>query len=161
MTAFNDVLIYDPEEGVLTWKVSRGRVAKGQRAGAAHNQGYRQVRVAGENFLEHRVIWKMQTGEWPPEDKVIDHINGDKADNRWANLRLLSQARNVGRAQKPRGDLPRGVWLDQRRGTYNVNIGLKPYRWTRSGLTLKEATALAAEWIQIRYGDNLESSVAA
>ena len=161
MADFNDVLAYNPEEGTLTWKVSRGRVAKGQRAGAPHGQGYRQVRILGKVYLEHRVIWKMQTGEWPPEDKVIDHINGEKADNRWANLRLLFQARNVGRAPLQRSDLPRGVTLDKRRGTYSVQVGLKPYRWQRSGLTLKEATALAAEWIETRYGDNLESSVAA
>ena len=160
MADFNDVLVYSPGEGTLQWKRSRGRVAQGQRAGTPHNQGYRQVRVFGKNYLEHRVIWKMQTGEWPPEGKVIDHINGDKADNRWANLRLLSQARNVGRAPLGRSKLPRGVTLDKRRGTYSAQVGLKPYRWVRSGLTLEEATALAAKWINERYGDTLEAVTA-
>lgn len=47
-------------------------------------------------------------GEWPPEE--MDHINRDRADNRWENLRAVSRGQNMSNRKLPRrGDLPTGV----------------------------------------------------
>jgi hypothetical protein len=43
-------------------------------------------------YLEHRVIWLWVTGEWPLHG--IDHIDGVKDNNRWANLRDVSPSVN-------------------------------------------------------------------
>ena len=56
------------------------------------SNGYLHGAVDGVDALAHRVIWKIVTGE-DPED--IDHINGDRADNRFDNLRSCSRSENM------------------------------------------------------------------
>jgi hypothetical protein len=53
--------------------------------------GHRRGIYAGQSCYAHRIIWKLKTGEEPPE---IDHINGNPADNRWKNLRAANRAIN-------------------------------------------------------------------
>ena len=84
-------------------------------AGAINNAGYYSVIINGKSMLAHRVIWKMVYGSWP--DKNIDHINGDRTDNRIENLRCVSQSENL-RNSKKRSDNKSGAsgvtWHSQR-----------------------------------------------
>ena len=81
-----EVLNYDPETGVFTWAKSRPHCRVGSVAGClCKNIGYVKLRVDGHLWLAHRLAFLYMTGDWPSHE--VDHINGARSDNRWANLR--------------------------------------------------------------------------
>ena len=88
----DDLLKYDPETGILTWRKSRPGVVAGNAAGTPVN-GYLQVQVDRIFYRVHRVCWLLHTGKWPT--LLLDHINGRRSDNRWRNLREVSYQQNA------------------------------------------------------------------
>ena len=87
-----ELLDYDPETGVFTWKANRIRVRPGERAGRVLPDGYIAIGVDGRRYQAHRLAWLYMTGKWP--EGMIDHINLDRQDNRWENLRLATNIQN-------------------------------------------------------------------
>lgn len=87
-------LSYDPDTGVFRWRVRRGCRAAGQVAGVSKHPGYITIRVDGVIYYAHRLAWAIMTGESPPLDREIDHIDGERANNRWSNLRLATSRQN-------------------------------------------------------------------
>ena len=89
-----ELLDYDPETGLLTWKVNkRGRGAKvGGKAGSNCINGYLYVGIDSKRLLIHRVVWLWYYGYFPEND--IDHINRVRSDNRICNLREVSRSCN-------------------------------------------------------------------
>lgn len=82
------------ETGELTWKATTSRGQHTQRAaGSSHRLGYRQVKTGKKSYLVHRVVWAIVYGEWP--SKPVDHIDGNKANNAVANLRLVTAGQNM------------------------------------------------------------------
>lgn len=65
----------------------------GKSVGAKRTNGYLGVCVDYKVYLAHRIIWQMVYGD-VPANMQIDHINGNKADNRIANLRLVTHQQN-------------------------------------------------------------------
>lgn len=65
----------------------------GKEAGTVSEQGYRTVCFNGKRHLAHRLIWEHVNGP-VPEGMVMDHINGNRADNRISNLRCATMAGN-------------------------------------------------------------------
>lgn len=89
------LLAYDAETGVFTWRASSKGcpVRAGAVAGTAHALGYIAISIGGRKYLAHRLAWLYVNGAWPELD--IDHINGNKRDNRIANLRDTTRAINI------------------------------------------------------------------
>lgn len=88
-----EVLAYDAETGVFTWRVSRSKNAKvGKVAGTKMKIGYVSITVDQHRVYAHRLAWFYTTGQWPAEQ--IDHINKIKTDNRISNLRPVSDQQN-------------------------------------------------------------------
>lgn len=104
------LLSYDKTTGQLLWKereaLSRHdkswntRYANRPAFTTVGDDNYLRGRISGRDLLAHRVIWKMVTGEDPDE---VDHLNGDRTDNRWLNLRSVPRYLNM-RNQKRRSD---------------------------------------------------------
>lgn len=86
---------YDPETGVLSWKVpTHPRIKPGDLAGCGNGKGYLKVKVGNSPYRVHRIIWKLAYGEDPPANMEIDHVNRNRADNRLTNLRLVTPSEN-------------------------------------------------------------------
>ncbi len=97
----HQLLDYDTKSGVFTWNVSvNSRANAGDVAGCINGQGYRQIKIDGRPYLAHRLAWLCETGNWPKE--CIDHVNGDRADNRFENLREATNSENQRNARKHR-----------------------------------------------------------
>jgi hypothetical protein len=94
---------YDPNLGHLKYRIRRGPAKAGSRAGTFNaNTGYRIVRTCGMVCLEHRIIWAVVHGEWPPIN--IDHRDRNKTNNYIDNLRLADYSLNqANRAVKRSG----------------------------------------------------------
>ncbi len=91
------VLRYEANSGTFRWiKAIRchggGRPAM-STAGTEH-QGYVQIKVYGRVYRAHHLAWLIMTGEWPPEGGDVDHIDRNRANNAWSNLRPASRAQN-------------------------------------------------------------------
>lgn len=90
-----ELLAYDPETGVVTWRVARPRgrwkIHPGSVAGGVQAFGYRQICVKRNRIAAHWIAWAFTHGVWPTE---IDHINGVRDDNRIGNLREVTRSQN-------------------------------------------------------------------
>lgn len=89
-------LCYDPNSGELRWVTPRRGRSLG-KAGCSTPSGYVVITYAGERHYAHRIAWAIQTGEFPTG--IIDHIDGDRSNNRISNLRITDA---VGNAQNQR-----------------------------------------------------------
>lgn len=89
----HEVLDYDPDAGTFRWrsKVAK-RVHVGDLAGCVTHRGYLQIRVDGALYRAHRLAWLFVHGDWPLNQ--IDHVNGDRSDNRLDNLREATGRQN-------------------------------------------------------------------
>lgn len=145
------LLRYDPQSGSLFWDAKgRGRIKK-KPAGSKLSTGYIGVVIGPKRYLAHRLCWALFYGKWPSDQ--IDHINGDKTDNRIANLREATNLQN-GRNLKISSRNTSGVsgvhfdaWAGRWRAAIKVNgKSINLGRWSD-----KDDAIRARKEAEIRY----------
>jgi hypothetical protein len=119
---------YDSVTGIVRWRfrpeyhfanknVFKGWNVKyaGRKVDGLNDNGYIQVAVDNTKWLLHRLIWKLHTGNDPPE--YIDHKDHARSNNKWNNLRAATKSQNnMHRKQQ------HGLYYDKRWGKWNVKI---------------------------------------
>lgn len=116
--SIRDVLSYDPETGKFVWLVAVGkRSVVGSEAGSIMG-GYVVIKYLGEPYLAHRLAWFLEKGSEPPTS--IDHINGQKEDNRISNLREATFSQNMANT---------GIWRHNTSGYRGVSKQRRGGKW--------------------------------
>lgn len=131
-----ELLSYDPETGGLTWlprplrffRDGEGRytAARAKKifdrqfantpALNTHNPaGYLRGNLFGRSLMSHRAAYALMTGHWP-EDQ-IDHINGVRDDNRWVNLRPVTNRQNQHNSRSAKNSSSRYIGVSSCRKT--------------------------------------------
>lgn len=88
-----ELLEYDPETGVFTWKAAKKGIYAGSKAGYSNQEGYAVITIKRKPYYAHRLAFLYMEGRFP--NKEVDHINRDAGDNRWVNLRHSNRRENL------------------------------------------------------------------
>lgn len=97
-----ELLDYDPATGEFTWKVRRsGPKSKDGLAGwFDKTTGYRRLGVNKKLYYTHQLAFLWMDGKLPDPGLQVDHKNGNRADNRFANLRIVTPSVNAQNLRK-------------------------------------------------------------
>jgi len=139
----SQLLTCDPETGKLFWlprspnmfsagnssseircKNWNDRYSGREAFTAINRQGYKTGSILNKLYKAHRVVWALHYSE--DADRQIDHINGDRIDNRIVNLRLATNQENQMNRTKGVGiySKHKGVTWDKGRGLWVAKIGI-------------------------------------
>jgi hypothetical protein len=155
-----EIFSYDPILGELRWlsRDGKSRTINSWNArytdtvaGSVKSNGYIEVHLQAKMYKAHRVVWVWMTGEWPA--KQIDHINLNRSDNRWANLREATHSENQRNALAFKSNAlgVRGVHCAHGRFIAQIDINGK-HIYLGSRATLKEAAKLYQAAIAEHHG---------
>jgi len=87
------ILKYDPVTGIFTWAAKTSRkVVVGSVAGGKNLAGYTVIGIGGRTYYAHRLAFVYMTGSTPHQ---IDHKDGERGNNAWANLRPATHQQNI------------------------------------------------------------------
>ena len=96
-----DLLQYNPDTGIFFWKSGTRKIKVGSVAGTKNGRGYIQICINGKLYMAHRLAWLYVHGDMPSMD--IDHIDGNRANNEFTNLRHVSRSINLQNQRDVRG----------------------------------------------------------
>lgn len=152
-----ELLRYDPESGKLFWlprdqswfecrrsySTWNSRFAGREAFITERPDGYKIGRILGLNCRAHRAIWAIHYGAWPADQ--IDHINGNRADNRLSNLREANNAEN----QRNRG------------AQGNNTSGVKGVSWNKSNSRWQAHIKVSGRKYHLGYFGSIEDAATA
>lgn len=148
-------LRYDENSGVFIWiKVKKNSPIKvGAIAGGYPKSGaYSNIQIDGKKYLTHRLAWFYVYGKFP--DGELDHINGNKQDNRIINIREATRSQNMAntRTRKDSFSGIKGVRALGNRWIANIFINRKP-KYLGAFDTKEEAAKAFQEYANKVYGE--------
>ena len=109
--------IFEYKEGNLYYKENCGKMKIGKKAGSKRTSGYIAIVINKKPYYAHRLIFMMFYGYFP---KFIDHINGEKSDNKIENLREATKQNNSWNVKK---------FTNNTSGYKNISWNKREKRW--------------------------------
>ena len=160
------LITYDPETGELFWSIRGNRefyhsdssykrsvtLFHGKPALVSLTDGYRCGEVFGRGLLAHRVTWFLFHGAWP--ESYLDHIDGDRTNNRIQNLRTATREENARNAKiscKNTSGKSGVIWC-KRDKIWNASISIKGVRTHLGNFKQKEDAIKCREDAEKKYG---------
>lgn len=147
-----ELLHYDPETGVFTWRVSRGPVRAGSKAGSVSSGGYIQIDIDGKTYGAHRLACFYVSGKYP--DYEVDHKDGNPSRNPFSNLRPATHSQNSKNRKLNQNSSLRTKGVTKNHKGYKARIqvnGLRIHLGTFK--TKEEAAAAYATAAQKYFGE--------
>lgn len=146
------VAIYEPLSGAFFKITYWGywHCCKMVRTNIKHSQGYSVIQFKGKQSLTHRVAWFLTHGYWAKE---IDHINGNRNDNRLVNLRSVTRIENSKNAciSKRNTSGYIGVGFDKKRNKWTASINVNYKRKALGYFDKKDEAITARKEAEVKY----------
>lgn len=160
------LLDYSPDTGFFTWKerslelfrssqfqkIFNSRHARKEAGCFDSGRGYWLIRINKKLYQAHRLAWLYMAGEWPTDQ--IDHIDGNPLNNKWENLRTVSQQENSRNSKLSATSTSgvTGVSWDTRRGNWRAHITVDAKQKYLGAFDKKEDAIIARQDADIKYG---------
>jgi len=169
-TELRQLLRYEPETGKLFWRrrgpeyFASSKQASSEQLAALWNKkfagkeamtaikstGYHHGSVRGKMVLAHRAAFAIYHGMWPDQ---IDHINGERRDNRIENLRSVTASENHKNRAKTRGKNDRiGVYFVEKLGKWSAQVCSQGKKRTLGVFETEEEAIDARQRAEVRFG---------
>lgn len=93
---------YNDETGFFYWRRSNKKkhAIRGAKVSGGGNNSPRLMTINNNVYKYHRIIWLYVYGEYLKDHELIDHIDGDKRNNKLTNLRLVNKSQNAQNIKK-------------------------------------------------------------
>jgi len=147
---------FEYKDGTLYWKEktsNKSNVKIGDACGRQNKDGYIQTTVHNKLYGNHRIIFLMFNGYLP---EIVDHIDGNRLNNRIENLRAATMSQNLHNAKLSKANKSgiKGVSWEKDRNTWKVQIGVNGTTKRIGGIkSLELAELVAQELRQIHHGE--------
>jgi len=147
-----EVLHYDPETGIFTWKKKIANCVKiGSETGCVQSNGYMLIGIDGKRYLAHRLAFIYMIGNVPD---YVDHINHNKIDNRWGNLAkscVFGNARNQSKHSDNTSGA-NGVYWHKGKNKWHATYRMEGRNYHVGYFDTVAAAAKARKAADIKYG---------